>query len=162
MVAPFTSDASRWYDLDWINIYEKGGKTYHLARPDQRRRSDAEAKTYGDVVSQYRWHPEAKSLGPNGRPCTDDSAGTWAGSPVRRCGRRSDPPSRRVRRVCAVHERVLIILGARAMGPCAAAVPISGKPFAIERGAAAPHVPPRLQGLFIKETFLSSEHRGHF
>jgi hypothetical protein len=53
LVAPFTSDASRWYDLAWINLYDDG-KTYRLARPGHRLPSEAEAETYGDVVSQYR------------------------------------------------------------------------------------------------------------
>ena len=81
LVAPFT-EASRWYDVDWINMYEEDGKTYRLARPGHRLPSEAEAKTYGDVVSQYRWHPEAKSLAPDGHPCGDDSAGLLQRMPV--------------------------------------------------------------------------------
>jgi hypothetical protein len=82
LVAPFTSDASRWYDLDWINLYDEDGKTYRLARPGHRLPSEAEAKTYSDVVSQYRWHPEAKSLAPDGRPCSEQSAGLLQRVPV--------------------------------------------------------------------------------
>ena len=63
-------------------MYEDDGTTYRLARPGHRLPSEAEAKTYGDVVSQYRWHPEAKSLAPDGRPCGDDSAGLLQRMPV--------------------------------------------------------------------------------
>jgi hypothetical protein len=83
LIAPFTSDSSRWYDLDWVNLYEDDGTVYRLARPGQRRPSDAEAKTYGDVVKEYRWHEEAKSLGPDGRPCADTTAGLLQRMPVR-------------------------------------------------------------------------------
>lgn len=75
LIAPFTSDASRWFDLEWINLYEDDGKIYRLARPGQRMPSEAEAKTYGDIVSEYRWHPEAKSLAPDGRPCGSETRG---------------------------------------------------------------------------------------
>lgn len=81
-VARATSDASRWYDLAWSNMYEDDGRTYRLARPGLRRPCDAEAKTYDDVVGQYRWHPEAKSLAPNGRPCAEDSSGLLRRMPV--------------------------------------------------------------------------------
>ncbi len=82
LLAPFTSDASRWYELEWVNLYEDGGNTYRLARPGHRLPSEAEAKTYGDIVSQYRWHPEAKSLAPNGRPCAENTAGLLQRMPV--------------------------------------------------------------------------------
>ncbi|HKE84511.1 MAG TPA: hypothetical protein VKB50_12200 [Vicinamibacterales bacterium] len=82
LIAPFTSDASRWHDLEWVNLYDEDGKNYRLARRGHRLPSEAEAKTYGDIVSQYRWHPEAKSLAPDGGPCTADSAGLLQRMPV--------------------------------------------------------------------------------
>jgi hypothetical protein len=42
----------------------------------------AEPKTYGEVVSQYRWHPEAKSLAPDSKPCTSDTEGLLVRTPV--------------------------------------------------------------------------------
>jgi len=83
LIASFTSDASRWYDLVWVNLYDDRGKVYRSAQPGQRRPSDAEAKTYGDVVREYRWHEEAKSLGPDSRPCVDTTAGLLQRMPVR-------------------------------------------------------------------------------
>jgi hypothetical protein len=49
----------------------------------QRRPSEAEPKTYGDVVSEYRWHEEAKSLAPDGQPCTAQTTGLLQRMPVR-------------------------------------------------------------------------------
>jgi hypothetical protein len=82
LIAPFTSKASSWLDLEWVNYHEDSGTLYRLARPGHRRPSDAEAKTYGDVVKDYRWHEEAKSLGPDGRPCRDTTAGLLQRMPV--------------------------------------------------------------------------------
>jgi len=73
LIAPFTSDAPCWHELPWINIHD--GKTYRLAQPRKRLPSDAEPQTYRDVVSRYRWHPEAKSLAPDGNACKSHTAG---------------------------------------------------------------------------------------
>ena len=35
----------------------------------------ATPKTYGDVVKEYVWHPEAKSLAANGEPCGKNTRG---------------------------------------------------------------------------------------
>lgn len=82
LIAPFTPDASCWFDLEFVNLYEEDGKTYRLARPGYRLPTEAEAKTYGDIVSQYRWHAEAKSLAPDGGPCLAESAGLLGRVPV--------------------------------------------------------------------------------
>ena len=67
LIAPFSSDPSRWYDRQYTNVHD--GKLYRLGQPGKRLPSQAQPKTYGDVVAQYRWHPEAKSLAPEGKPC---------------------------------------------------------------------------------------------
>jgi hypothetical protein len=66
LIAPFTKDSSRWLKQQWVNIYD--GQTYRLAPAGRRLPYEAVAKTYGDVVKEYMWHPEAKSLGPDGEP----------------------------------------------------------------------------------------------
>jgi hypothetical protein len=83
LIAPFTSDSSRWYDLEWVNLYDDGGKTYRLAPPGQRRPPDAEPKTYRDVVCEYRWHVESKSLAPDGQSCAAQTTGLLQRMPVR-------------------------------------------------------------------------------
>jgi hypothetical protein len=82
LIAPFTPDASSWLDLEWVNLYDEDGKTYRLARPRYRLPTEAEAKTYCDIVSQYRWHPEAKSLAPDGGACAAESRGLLGRVPV--------------------------------------------------------------------------------
>ncbi len=80
LIAPFTSDPSRWNQLTWTNVHD--GKSYRLAQPGKRLPSDAEPQTYRDVVSRYRWHPEAKSLAPDGNACRSHTAGLLQRTPV--------------------------------------------------------------------------------
>lgn len=80
LIAPFTSDPSRWNRLTWINVHD--GKSYRLAQPGKRLPSDAEPQTYRDIVSRYRWHPEAKSLAPDGNTCKSRTAGLLQRTPV--------------------------------------------------------------------------------
>src|SRR5579862_5315424 len=45
-------------------------------------RSQAEARSYGDIVRECRWHPEAKSLAPYGSKCVARTAGLLRRTPV--------------------------------------------------------------------------------
>lgn len=40
-------------------------------------------KSLGEVIAEYRGHPEAKSLGPDGRPCARETVGLLRRRPVR-------------------------------------------------------------------------------
>lgn len=80
LIAPSPPDSRADEDFRWVNLYD--GKPYRLARPGTRRPSEAEARTYGDIVSHYRKHREAKSLDPEGSECHEDSAGMLRRTPV--------------------------------------------------------------------------------
>jgi hypothetical protein len=80
LVAPFSSNPQEWYGLSYVNVYD--GRLYTIARPGKRLSYQAEATTFGDVVSQYRWHPEAKSLAPDGNPCNPQTSGLLRRTPV--------------------------------------------------------------------------------
>jgi len=80
LIAPFTSDPSRWYAMLYVNVHD--GKEYSLGRPGTRLNFEAEPKTYGDVLNQYGRHPEAKSLAPDGNPCTPHTQGLLRRTPV--------------------------------------------------------------------------------
>jgi len=84
LIAPFCSDASRWYGLTYVNVHD--GKRYRLGRPGRRLPSQAEPQTLADVVSRYRWHPEAKSLAPDGSACKRDTEGLLKRTPVTASG----------------------------------------------------------------------------
>jgi hypothetical protein len=80
LIKPFQSDPSKWQGTDYLNIHD--GKTYRLARPGRRLPSEVEPKTYGDYLGRYRWHPEAKSLAPDGTPCGQGTNGLLKRMPV--------------------------------------------------------------------------------
>jgi hypothetical protein len=80
LIAPFTSNPSRWHQLIWVNIHD--GKAYKLAQPGKRLPLEAEPSTFKEVVSRYRWHAEAKSLGPDGKPCSPQTIGLLRRTPV--------------------------------------------------------------------------------
>jgi hypothetical protein len=80
LMAPFTSDASRWCGLTYINMHD--GSECRLGAPGQRLACEAEALTYGEIVARYWWHPEAKSLGPDGQPCHPRTRGLLQRLPV--------------------------------------------------------------------------------
>jgi hypothetical protein len=80
LIAPFISEPLGWYELSYVNVYD--GKQYRLGQPGKRLSYEAEPKTYGDVVSQYHWHPEAKSLAPDGNLCKPQTSGLLQRTPV--------------------------------------------------------------------------------
>ncbi len=80
LIAPFTKESERWYELAYVNVYD--GKEYRLGPPGKRLSYEAEPKTYGDVVSQYHWHPEARSLAPDGSRCKSQTSGLLQRTPV--------------------------------------------------------------------------------
>jgi hypothetical protein len=113
LIAPSTSDASSWLDLEFVNLYEENSKTYRLARPGYRLPTEAVAKTYGDIVSQYRWHRVAKSHAPDGGPCAAESAGLLGRVPVlaaqefRSIGKETDRRSEREDDVSLLNPRLV-------------------------------------------------------
>ena len=74
LVAPYERDASRWLDCHWIDRYT--GREYAIVTEGHAGGVGfARVKSIGDVVAQYRAHPEAKSLGPNGERCGPNTRG---------------------------------------------------------------------------------------
>ncbi len=80
LIGPFSSNPSKWLSREYVNVHD--GKSYSLAVHDNRLNYQAEAKTYGDIVAQYRWHAESKSLGPDGQTCTPQTRGLLGRTPV--------------------------------------------------------------------------------
>jgi hypothetical protein len=96
LVAPFEKDPRRWYKLEWTNFYEPGSH-YKIATPNRELHPDDQAehlalkrargvvivKTFRDVLTEYRLHPEAKSLGPDEKPCDRTTFGLLRRRPVK-------------------------------------------------------------------------------
>ncbi|PYU20220.1 MAG: hypothetical protein DMG30_21855, partial [Acidobacteria bacterium] len=82
VIVPFSSKQSEWSNLEGFDIHNKdlGGRfrRYRMNDPDFH------PLTYAHMMEEYIRHPEAKSLGPDGKPCTADTTKKRL-----RCGRRA-------------------------------------------------------------------------
>jgi hypothetical protein len=61
MIAPYTSDASRWIEMDWIDQYT--GNLYRVTTMGPHgNRETARVKTDGEILREYEFHPESQLL----------------------------------------------------------------------------------------------------
>jgi hypothetical protein len=73
VIVPFSSKQAEWNKLQGIDIRNKDPHgSYRRYRMDD---PDFHPFTYGHMIEQYIRHPEAKSLGPDGKPCTAETRG---------------------------------------------------------------------------------------
>ncbi|HEX2809223.1 MAG TPA: hypothetical protein VHN80_23915, partial [Kineosporiaceae bacterium] len=85
LIAPYTDKPDEWDGLEWRNLYDPDGPTYRIttdrdapAEPDL-----AIVKSYGQVLREYRLHPEHKFSGPDGEACGRLTRGLLRRRPVR-------------------------------------------------------------------------------
>jgi hypothetical protein len=98
LVAPFESDQTNWERVNGINIGDpKDGLRYVLTisftSPEFGKKVVVE--TFENLFYRYMQHPEAKSLGLDGKPCKSDTRGLLGRSHIiagkhRRIGKESD------------------------------------------------------------------------
>ena len=68
LVTPYDSDPRKWLDKEWIDQHSK--KQFRITTQGHcGSRRTARVKTYGDVVTEYEFHPEAKCADAFGNPC---------------------------------------------------------------------------------------------
>jgi hypothetical protein len=80
LIAPYELDPRKWDELEWIDLYTGTPKVVSTTgdpNPDVVR-----IKTYRDVLGLHATHPEPKSLGPDGQPCTRSTRGLLQRRPV--------------------------------------------------------------------------------
>jgi hypothetical protein len=76
LIAPYESDPRKWHKLRWVDRYS--GKPYRITTSDEAALyggNVVRVKTYREVLAEYRTHPEAKSLGPDGAVCGRQTVG---------------------------------------------------------------------------------------
>jgi hypothetical protein len=74
LIAPYEIDSRKWLQMDWIDEYS--GKTYGITTAGHYGgRNTARVKTYGEVLTQYEFHPESKCADANGNPCNKQTLG---------------------------------------------------------------------------------------
>ncbi len=73
IIVPFSSKQCDWSNLVGIDIHNKDRRgefrRYRMNDPNFH------PLTYGHMIEEYIWHPEAKSLGPDGNPCASETRG---------------------------------------------------------------------------------------
>jgi hypothetical protein len=74
LVAPYEADPKKWVKQDWFDQYS--GKKYRISTAGHYgTRNTARVKTYGDLLLEYEFHPEAKCADGSGNPCNKQSIG---------------------------------------------------------------------------------------
>ena len=68
LITPFTSERGEWMSAKCVNIHDEQSPVYELTNDYDGRR--ALTKNFFMLLESYQNHPEAKSLGPDGKPCT--------------------------------------------------------------------------------------------
>jgi hypothetical protein len=94
LITSFSSDRDQWMKSKCINIHDSQSPVYELT--DEYDGRKALAKNFFMLLDSYQNHPEAKSLGPDGKPCDSETRGLLqrahivANSPLVYIGKESD------------------------------------------------------------------------
>jgi hypothetical protein len=73
LITSFSSEREQWMRSKCINIHDYQSPKYELTNECDGRR--AIPKNFFMLLESYQNHPEAKSLGPDGKPCEFDTRG---------------------------------------------------------------------------------------
>jgi hypothetical protein len=74
LVSPYDPDPRNWLENEWIDQYT--GKRFRITTRGHCGSKDiARVKTYGDVVTEYEFHPESKCADSSGNPCERQTIG---------------------------------------------------------------------------------------
>ena len=73
LITSFSSERDQWMRSKCINIHDCESPVYELTDDYDGRR--ALVKNFFMLLDSYQNHPEAKSLGPDGKPCEFDTRG---------------------------------------------------------------------------------------
>jgi hypothetical protein len=74
LVTSYESDPGKWLDKEWIEQHSK--KRFRITTQGHYgSRQVARVKTYGDVITEYEFHPESKCADALGNPCDRQTIG---------------------------------------------------------------------------------------
>jgi hypothetical protein len=74
LVSPYDPDPRKWLEKEWIDQHT--GKRFRITtRAHCGTRQTARVKTYGDVVTEYEFRPEAKCADASGDECQRQTVG---------------------------------------------------------------------------------------
>jgi hypothetical protein len=77
LIGPYTPDSRQWLRMKWIDQYsEPGHREYRITTSGYYGTADtARVKTYGDVITEYEYHPESKCADAEGNECDKQTIG---------------------------------------------------------------------------------------
>ena len=81
LVAPYETYPRQWERAEWIDVHHPEAGPHTITTRDGRP-GMARVDTFADVLAMYETHPEAKSLGPDGKPCGRTTVGLLRRRPV--------------------------------------------------------------------------------
>src|SRR5207237_920627 len=73
LITQFSSERNEWMRSKCINIHDPQSPIYELTAEYDRRKTLP--KNFFMLLDAYQNHPEAKSLGPDGKPCESNTRG---------------------------------------------------------------------------------------
>ena len=95
LIAPYETNPRKWEEMKWIDQYSRPVKRYRIsASAPHGSRTMARVKSYGDVLREYEYHPEAKCADSNGAPCGKQTVGLLADAIFRSTASRTSERSR--------------------------------------------------------------------
>jgi hypothetical protein len=75
LITQFTSEREDWIKSECINIHDIDSPTYRLRFDYIDDGNSVSPVNFFQLAESYQNHPEAKSLGPDGKPCEFDTCG---------------------------------------------------------------------------------------
>ncbi len=82
LFTPYDSDPRKWLYKEWIDQHSKKRFRITTHGPCGSRQT-ARVKQYGDVVTEYEFHPEAKCADARGNPCERQTIGLLQRRPIK-------------------------------------------------------------------------------
>jgi hypothetical protein len=74
LITPYDFGPRKWLNKEWIDLHSK--KQFRITTQGHHgSRQTARVKTYGEVVTEYEFHPEAKCADAFGVPCGRQTIG---------------------------------------------------------------------------------------
>ena len=80
LIAPYESDSRKWLKLHWTDMHS--GKRFSVTTRMNVDPKVARVKSYREVIEEHARHPEPKSLGSDGLPCSRSTRGLLTRRPV--------------------------------------------------------------------------------
>jgi hypothetical protein len=72
-ITPYESNSKKWKSLTGINLLD--GRSYEISLEPDPNQDKVLPDSFRILLRNYLTRPEAKSLGPNGEPCTGKTSG---------------------------------------------------------------------------------------